>query len=76
MPPRLASETRTPLREALVRKGLSQAGLARVLHCDRRQVGAWVTGEYVPVASRREEIARAVEVAASLLWPDAEDVAA
>jgi transcriptional regulator with XRE-family HTH domain len=76
VPPRLASEVRTPLREALERIGLSQAALARALDCDRRQVGQWVCGEYVPAPERREQIAREVGVPAAELWPGAEHKAA
>jgi transcriptional regulator with XRE-family HTH domain len=76
LPPRLASEVRTPLREALERKGLSQAALARALGCDRRQAGAWVTGEYTPVPERREEIAAIVGSTSVELWPDADDSSA
>jgi transcriptional regulator with XRE-family HTH domain len=79
MPPRLASEAPTPLREALERTGLSQRALARRLGCDRRQVGSWVVGEHTPSAARRTQIvtelanAGAVEgeVTAESLWPHA-----
>lgn len=71
MPPRLAGEVRTPLREALERINLSQAALARALDCDRSQVGQWVRDEYTPTHERREQIAREVGVSAVELWPDA-----
>lgn len=72
MPPRLASEAATPLREALEHSGLSQRTLARMLGCDRRQVGAWVLGEHVPAPERREQIAKAVGSTVGELWPDAD----
>lgn len=70
--PRLASEHRTPLREALERAGISQAALARAIGCDRRTAARWVTGEYVPVPERAEQIAKAVGSTVRELWPDAD----
>jgi ribosome-binding protein aMBF1 (putative translation factor) len=73
VPPRLASEAPTPLREALERAGLSQAALARQIQCDRRDVGRYVSGEHTPESpERREQIARAVQATAQELWPDAD----
>ena len=72
MPPRLASEAPTLLREVLKRNNISQSALARALGCDRRQVRAWVTGEHTPTPGRREEIACAVGVSEAELWPDAD----
>lgn len=69
--PRLASEHRTPLREALERAGISQAALARAIGCDRRTAARWVTGEYVPVPERAEQIAKAVGSTVQELWPSA-----
>jgi transcriptional regulator with XRE-family HTH domain len=66
----------TPLRIALEKAGVSQRGLARILRCDRKQVGAWVSGEHVPVPSRQAEIARAVKAPVEELWPDADRKAA
>lgn len=76
MPPRLAGEVLTPLREALGRYGISQSSLARSLNCDRRQVGMWVRGDHVPNPERREQIARVLGVEPAELWPDAERAAA
>ncbi len=79
MPPRLASEAPTPLREALERVGLSQAALARQIRCDRRDVGRYVSGEHTPESpERRERIADVitdysdglVRVTVEELWPD------
>jgi transcriptional regulator with XRE-family HTH domain len=76
MPPRLAGEVQTPLRTILERLNMSQAALARAVGVDKRQVGSWVRGEYVPAPERREQIAREVGVSAVELWPDAEHKAA
>jgi transcriptional regulator with XRE-family HTH domain len=75
LPPRLASELHTPLREALLRIGMSQRELARKLGVDRRQVGEWVCGHHLPVSTRRRQIARAVKAPVEELWPDAEEAA-
>jgi transcriptional regulator with XRE-family HTH domain len=76
VPPRLAGEVLTPLREVLERSGLSQSALARALNCDRRTVGMWVRGDHVPVLARREQIARVLGVEPAELWPDADRRAA
>jgi len=76
VPPYLASEVHTPLRKALERAGLSQSALARALGADRRQVGAWTRGEYVPLPERREEIAAVVGCASVELWPEAHETKA
>jgi ribosome-binding protein aMBF1 (putative translation factor) len=72
MPPKLASDPPTPLREVLERIGMSHSGLARELGVDRRQARTWITGEYTPEPERREQIAKAVSATAQELWPDAD----
>jgi DNA-binding XRE family transcriptional regulator len=72
MPPKLASDPPTPLRETLERIGMSQAALARALGVDRQNARAWVIGEYTPKPERREQIARVVQAPVEELWPNAE----
>jgi transcriptional regulator with XRE-family HTH domain len=72
LPPRLANEVTTPLREALEREGMSQSALARALGVERQQARTWITGEHTPAPERRKHIAAVVGVPVEELWPDAE----
>jgi transposase len=78
MPPKLASDPSTPLRDTLVRIGMSYAALARAVQVDRRDARRWIIGEHTPEPARREEIARVVsdfaceQVRVEELWPDAD----
>lgn len=71
MPPKLASDPPTPLREVLERIGMSHAGFAREIGVDRRHARMWITGEYTPEPERREQIAKAVGSTVQELWPSA-----
>lgn len=71
MPPKLASDPPTPLREQLARIEMSHAGFARALNIDRRSARMYVTGEYTPKPERRALIAQIVGSTVEELWPDA-----
>src|SRR5829696_1472424 len=59
------------LRDALLRQGLTPAGLAEELHVDAKTVERWITLARVPYSRHRHKVAARVQQSEAYLWPDA-----
>lgn len=71
-----ATTSDTPLRRILKEQGRMQIWLAQRVDVHPSEISDYVRGVHVPVEATRQQIARALDVPESTLWPQAGSAAA